>query len=352
MTGRKRNATQQDVARIAGVSAAVVSAVLSPKKGSSIRVAPETAERVQDAVRQLGYVPNLVARSLAGGERRLLGVFTYEPVFPSERANFFYPFLLGIERGAEKAGYDLLLFTSKPDARSGRKIYPEGANRLGLADGAILFGQEPDKTELQRLAAEEFPFVTIGRREISSGSLSYVAADYSRAAEEMIAHCTGLGHRRIGYLGEPIIREQHADRENGYWSGLGLAGLAQDRGWMLRVAPDRLAGRAGEEWLDRLATAGVSAVLTESTAHAEALEKLIGTRGKTVGRDLSVGVLAAPMEDRPEFKRWTRIVIPRVEMGEVAVTTLLTLLSGRAPGPVQKMLSCSIMPSASVQPLA
>ncbi|WP_167803276.1 LacI family DNA-binding transcriptional regulator [Pseudoroseicyclus tamaricis] len=68
--------TQRDVARAAGVSTAVVSAVLSPKKNSSIRVAPETAQRVHEAVQRLGYVPNLVARSLAGGERKLLGVFT------------------------------------------------------------------------------------------------------------------------------------------------------------------------------------------------------------------------------------------------------------------------------------
>ncbi|WP_373356806.1 LacI family DNA-binding transcriptional regulator [Pseudoroseicyclus sp. CXY001] len=345
--------TQRDVARAAGVSTAVVSAVLSPKKNSSIRVAPETAQRVHDAVQRLGYVPNLVARSLAGGERRLLGVFTYEPVFPSDRANFFYPFLLGIERGVERAGYDLLLFTSrgdeaKGDTAEGRKIYPSGANRLRLADGAILFGQEPDKSELTRLVAEEFPFVTIGRREISAGQISYIAADYASATRDMVAHCAGLGHARIAYLGEKDPREQHLDREHGYWAGLEAAGLVQRHDWLLRLAP----GDLDAARMSRLRAEGVTAILTESAAHAEAAEAVLKGLGLSVPKDLSIGVLAAPMEDRPEFRRWTRIRIPREKMGEAAVGALLDLLAGRAASPVQRVLPCTLEPSETVQPPA
>ena len=346
---RRRNLTQRDVARAAGVSTAVVSAVLSPKANSSIRVAPDTAERVHEVVRRLGYVPNLVARSLAGGERKLVGVFTYEPVFPSDRANFFYPFLLGIERGVERAGYDLLLYTSSGGSGAGRKIYPDGANRLRLADGAILFGQEPDKGELTRLAAEGFPFVTIGRREIASGQISYVAADYARATEEMVAHCAATGHSRIAYIGEADAREQHVDRERGYWRGLAAAGLVQRHDWLWRIDPAALRDAAFRARLEALRAEGVTAILTESAAQADAVEAALAARGLSVPADLSIGVLAAPMEDRPEFKRWTRIRIPREEMGETAVAALLDVLAGRAASPVQRVLPCTLVPSETVR---
>ncbi len=246
----------------------------------------------------------------------------------------------------KRAGYDLLLFTSKGGDGEGRKIYPSGANRLRLADGAILFGQEPDKSELTRLAAEEFPFVTIGRREISAGEISYIAADYATATQDMVAHCAEQGHERIAYLGEPEAREQHLDRERGYWAGLEAAGLVQRHDWLLRLAPGEIDGAR----LARLRGQGVTALLTESAAHAEAAEAALAGLGLAVPRDLSIGVLAAPMEDRPEFRRWTRIRIPREEMGEAAVGALLDLRAERTASPVQRVLPCTLQPSETVQP--
>src|SRR6056297_2228719 len=94
---RKRRPTQVDVARQAGVSPAVVSTVLNGAGRGSVRVGPEAAARVRQAVRELGYVPNPVARNLAGGKNRILGMFTFESIFPIERPNCYSPFLIGFE---------------------------------------------------------------------------------------------------------------------------------------------------------------------------------------------------------------------------------------------------------------
>ena len=87
--------TQRDIARLAGVSQATVSLVLNDAKAAEGRIPEETRERVQKAIKETGYVADPIARRMAKGLNRILGVFTYEPAFPSAQADFFLPFLLG-----------------------------------------------------------------------------------------------------------------------------------------------------------------------------------------------------------------------------------------------------------------
>src|SRR5262245_48484111 len=106
-----RRPTQADIARLAGVSQATVSVVLNGRD-SDVRISPATRERVLTVIREWGYVANPSARSLAGGRNRIIGVHTFEPVFPTTSVDFYFPFLLGMEQEAADLGYDLLLFTS------------------------------------------------------------------------------------------------------------------------------------------------------------------------------------------------------------------------------------------------
>ena len=176
-----------DVAKAAGVSAATVSAVVNNPPGSQIRVGDATRQRIWDAVHALGYVTNPVARSLAGGKNHIIGIFTYESIFPLEYHNFYYPFLIGLEEEAQARGYDLLLFTSASLPQGGRSVYRQGANRLPLADGVIFLGLNENKEELATLVEQGYPLVFIGRRELPRGELSYVAADYAQATAEIYA---------------------------------------------------------------------------------------------------------------------------------------------------------------------
>lgn len=128
----KRHPRQVDVARRAGVSPAIVSLVLNDKLGDEIRISPQTVERVRAAMRELSDMPNPVARSLATGQNRILGVFIYEPVFPLQTESFYFPFLVGIEDEAEAKDYDLLLFTrSRRDAGHAGGCRPQPGSRRG-----------------------------------------------------------------------------------------------------------------------------------------------------------------------------------------------------------------------------
>ncbi len=107
--------TQSDVAKLAGVSVSIVSAVINDRQYGNIRISDGTRARVRDAVRELGYAPNLAARGLAGGTNHLIGVFTFQRIFPLTKEDFFYEFLVGIEEAAEHEGYNLLLLTAAKD---------------------------------------------------------------------------------------------------------------------------------------------------------------------------------------------------------------------------------------------
>ena len=99
--------TIQDVARLAGVSPSTVSNLLN---GRNERMRPETLERVQRAIAQLGYSPNRAARHLKTGRVQMIGI-----IVPSVANPFYGAFASPVERAALKAGYQILLGNSERD---------------------------------------------------------------------------------------------------------------------------------------------------------------------------------------------------------------------------------------------
>jgi DNA-binding LacI/PurR family transcriptional regulator len=311
-----------DVAQLAGVSKSTVSSVINNRVDEANRVSPETQQRVWDAVHQLGFVANPVARSLAGGHNRLLGVFTYEPIFPLRYRNFFFPFLVGIENAAEQAGFNLVLFTNTPTVNSRRAIFQQDINSLRLADGAILLGLHEDKSEIKRLIREKYPFVFIGHREIDEGIIPYVAYDATSATIEIMQHLFQLGHCKIAYYRLPQDNEPSSDRQNGYIQALEQAGTPINKAWIIRTLPEAIDIGA----IKKLIETGITAVVAETGAIAARILDLAHSLGKTVPEDLSIAVLGDPIEAQ-ETVEWTMFSIPREQIGREAVQMLIGQIS-------------------------
>ncbi|RIQ20394.1 LacI family transcriptional regulator [Jiangella rhizosphaerae] len=199
---RTRRVTQREIARIAGVSQATVSAVLNGSTSATVRIPPATRERVQRALEQARYVADPAARRLAGLGNKILGVFTYEPAMSVETVDFYGPLLTGIEESAERLGCDLLFLTASPVV-GGRRRLLDRRTRFRLADGCLLLGQDMDEQEVAELVAEGYPCVAVGRRE--EPSIPYVGVDYGALTLELLTRARALGHRRATYL--------HADRQ-------------------------------------------------------------------------------------------------------------------------------------------
>ncbi|RUT28579.1 LacI family transcriptional regulator [Arsenicitalea aurantiaca] len=320
--------TQRDIARIAGVSQATVSLVLNGAPSARGRIPEETRERVNKAIRDTGYVADPVARRMVRGRNNILGVFTYEPAFPSAQADFFTPFLLGIEEEAQRLGYDLLLLTAGSGGPH-KKIFHE-SNRLRLADGCLVLGREFDRDELARLVAGDFPFVAIGRRDDAGGPVPYVGADYVAATAALVALARARGHERLGYVGPGSGPEATADRWRGFSGALDGATLAA------HVPAD---AQDPVETLDTINTSGATAVFFTELADAVLVERAAEARGLSIPRDFSIVVLGSHLRPSHTGTVFTSYAIPREEMGRRATSMLAGLLEG-TPGERQVLLQC------------
>jgi DNA-binding LacI/PurR family transcriptional regulator len=348
-TQRRRRPTQVDIARRAGVSQATVSLVVSGGAAAD-QIAESTRRAVLAAAEELGYAANVAARSLKGGRNQLLGLYTFEPVFPTDQRDFYYPFLLGVEEETVALGYDLLLFSSVTSAAD-RSIYAGGGNRLKLADGCVLVGRHVRREELNALVREDFPVVFIGRREVDDGELSYVGADYVTATSDMVGRLVALGHERILYLRAIEDAEPTRDRENGYRRGLAAAGLPVDESLIHRLAdPADLTADHVAHWIE---TYGVTGILVEPTED----DRLVGalTEIDQAGRvrfphDCSIALLGDPPSWTPDLRAWTRFSLPRVQMGREAVRMLVRILDQPTPEAHQLWIPCAFVAGDSVGP--
>jgi len=328
---------QSDVARLAGVSQSAVSRVVS---GEVDRIPVETRDRILAAVKELGYVPNAAARNLRNKRNRLLGVHTFEAVFPHAREDFYFDFLLGIEERAEEIGYDLVLFTSTGTSDGRRRIYRDGTNRLNLADGTVLLGAATDREELARLWHDGYLFVHIGRREVPGAEIPCIVPDYVSAADRIVSSLAERGHRHLAYLREGIEQEAYVDRRTGYRTAIERLGL-QDRSPGFRDEPG-----LSEEWLAELASGPETAVVAESVRLAEQLRDRLAERGLSIPADLSVAVLEGS-GDEPGH-RWDCLVIPRKEIGRIAIDALVARVENPDIAPVSQLVPCDLVAGETV----
>ena len=328
MVGIKR-LTQHDIAKMAGVSQATVSLVLNGTPTALARIPEETRERVQQVIRKTGYVADPIARRMAKGLNRILGVFTYEPAFPSEQADFFTPFLLGIEEEAQAQTYDLLLLTGAGIGRE-RKIFADG-NRLRIADGCLVLGREFDRTELKRLVTGDYPFVAIGRREDAGGPVPYVGGDYASGTRALVEKARALGHERLAFIGPSGSAESVVDRWRGFSDA--ITGSAE-----LVLHVDEV-DRGATETLDAIAASGSSAVFFVELADAVRVEAAARERGLSIPNDFSVVVLGSHVRAERSHVQFTSFNIPREEMGRQATAMLVRRIEDAAPVE-QILLTC------------
>ncbi|SDU13548.1 LacI family DNA-binding transcriptional regulator [Jiangella alkaliphila] len=374
-TSGSRRSRQADVAREAGVSQSTVSMVLTGA-GDLGRISPETQRRVLEAARQLDYIPaaqsvrvgwpvtrqvatrQATARQAASrqaGSRQaaarqlasplLLGVHTFEPIFPTSARDYYFEFLRGIEVQAGAEGHNLVLFTAAQDEDGVRRIYQDNLNRLGQATGSLLLGYHPHRDDLAHLAADGYPFAYIGHREVSGAEISYVGGDYRSGTGRIVDELVAMGHRTFAYLGDALRDEPQVDRWDGFSSALGRFGLpvpepAYDR-------PDELTA----QWLDGVLDAGATVVMVESVGLLRVLTAMAGLRGLSIPDDLSVVLLVDDPGGEVGGREWASLQVPRNAMGRRAVRLLTSLITDpQGDYERQILLPCTHTLEGSVSP--
>jgi DNA-binding LacI/PurR family transcriptional regulator len=209
--------TIADVARLAGVSTSSVSNVLN---GRSKRMRPSTEERIQNAIEELGYTPNLAARQLKTGHSTFIGL-----IVPSVANPFYGNFARFVEEAALKRGYQVLLGNSgrKPEHE---KKYAEQLWGAGVE--GIIFGTSLSQyTHLEDLIKRGMHIVAFDRPPIDDEQIviDSVCVDNLQAMRLLVRHLSALNHKRIGFVSGPIQTLSRKFRLKGYRKGLEETGL-------------------------------------------------------------------------------------------------------------------------------
>ncbi|MBN1452150.1 MAG: LacI family DNA-binding transcriptional regulator [Anaerolineales bacterium] len=219
MLSKKQQPTISDVAEKAGVSIATVSRVIN----GTTPVASETALRVQEAIKELAFVPRAAARVLASRRTETLGL-----LLPEIGGAFFSPLLRGIEAEAQAAGYDLLIHATShiPHASKPVPHRPLGEHNT---DGLIVFTQSIDKKELSRLYSLNFPTVLLYQSPPSPLNIPSVTIENKSGAQMIVEHLIQAhNRRRIIFLRGPEGNEDSEWRERGYREALQANGIPFD----------------------------------------------------------------------------------------------------------------------------
>jgi len=193
----------RDVARVAGVSKALVSIVFRGAAGAS----EETRQRVFAAAEEIGYRTNRSASLLARTRTRQLGVV------PDLRNSFHAEIAEGALRAADETGYQLVLSPTTREHGESRAV--ETALEL-RCEALLLIGSDLSERVLAELAAE-LPVVLVGR-DLTLPDVDVVRSDERQGMEEVVDHLVSLGHRRVAHIdggSGPIGRARRAGFEQG-----------------------------------------------------------------------------------------------------------------------------------------
>ncbi|MBL8314621.1 MAG: substrate-binding domain-containing protein [Rubrivivax sp.] len=320
-------ATLRAVAAAAGVSPSTVSRILT----GNAPVSALKQAAVQQAIAQLGFVPNPTARGLAGGRTLTIGVITQSIDSP-----FYGGALRGIEDVLDRAGYQAIFMSGHWSAATeARCVEALHARRV---DGLIVLTGRLSLAAL-RAAARERPVVVTGRRVRAEG-LHAIGFDNQAGARLATEHLLALGHRQIAFIaGDPAQADARA-RLQGHQAALKTAGVAFRPE---RLMPGLFTEESGLVAVNRLLDSRVPFTAIQAANDQMAFGACLGLhrRGLRVPQDVSlVGFddLAAASYMQPPL---TTVRHPAYAIGRAAADAMLQLLRGEAPSvpvPVPQMV--------------
>ncbi len=309
--------TLEMVAAAAGVSPSTVSRILN----GTAKVSADKRTAVDEAVARLGFVPNPVARGLAGGRTLSVGVITQTIDSP-----FFGSALRGVEDELSRAGYSPLFVSGHWNvAQEARCIDMLRSRRV---DGIIVLnGRLPDATLTAH--AQQLPVVVTGRALKAPGLYALNFDDFE-GARLATQHLLSLGHRRIAFIAGDPRHPDAKERQRGYRAALQAAGLHLEQDL---VVPGQYTEDSGRMAVERLLDSRESftAIFAANDQMAFGAALALHRRHLRVPDDVSlVGFddIAGALYTVPPL---STVHHPVYELGQIAATAMLQLLTGEVP---------------------
>lgn len=218
-----------DIAQVVGVSKVTVSKVLSQTAGNNTQVNANTVRRILDVARQMGYLPNIAARQLAGQNSRLIGVLIDANSIFNE-----FPRVVYEEQAASARGYRVIVGQCHPESKDVKGYLDDFTARA--VDGLIMHAHAyPDLCRDMIEASKRFQHVVYYDRPLGDvENLNFVDINLSGGMKKLVRHLVAGGRRKIVYFA-PYMRflrgkfRSFQERERGYREAMAECGLPFDQ---------------------------------------------------------------------------------------------------------------------------
>jgi DNA-binding LacI/PurR family transcriptional regulator len=298
----------EQVARRARVSTATVSRVLNH---ASV-VKPSTRTRVERAIEELRYHPNLHARSLAGGKSRSIGVIASNMENP-----FFFDIYRTIESDARARGYEVLV--ANTDYRSEQLV---NSIRLMIGrrvDGLAAIVSEMDPALIKELTESRIPvvFYDVGQPR---QNITNIRVNYRSGIEKVIDYLHSLGHRRLGFVGHHAMLGPINERMKAV-----LDAVALNPALEVKTAADADTLEGGRQATRSLLASGYAptAIICVNDVMAVGALRELRERGIRVPQDLSVTGFDNVKLSEFSYPALTTVHIPREQIGHIICERLI-----------------------------
>jgi LacI family transcriptional regulator len=312
----KRKVTIRDVADLVGVHHSTVSRALSPSKRG--KISPAVVQKVEQAAKDLGYYPNIVASSLKQNRSFTIGVLIPDLMNP-----LFPPIIRGIQDAAESVGYTVI--TANTDDEEQKEADALRMMQGRSIEGVIITTARRQDPIVEECLENDIPFVLVNRT-VDRDGVNAVIGDEDAGVRAILEHLVGLKHKRIAHVAGP----QHTS--TGFHRARAFAGFMKERQLQcdLIEATQKFTIEEGRQAFARLLArdSGFSAVVAGNDLLALGCMDAMQDAGIVVPDDMSV----TGYDDMLFLERMspalTTIKVPKYDMGSQACKTLLDLIGG------------------------
>jgi LacI family gluconate utilization system Gnt-I transcriptional repressor len=326
--------TLQDVAAAAGVSPITASRAL---RGLS-SVAPELVARVNEAVAQLGYVPDPAARALASSRSTQVAVLV-----PMLSNTLFVDLLEAVHRTLFPAGYQTLIGVTHYDPQEEEQLLRSYLTHRPA--GLLVTGFDRTEASRQLIAASGLPCVHLMETTDAPG-VYCVGFSQNEAGAAITEHLLGRGRKRIAFVAAQLD-PRTLQRAEGYRRALRTAGLYDAR--LELLSPERSSIALGAQLLDELLKTrkDIDAVFFCNDDLAQGGLLAAHRLGVKVPEQLSVAGFNDLAGSDQMLPPLTTVHTPRFEVGEAGANMLLKLMRGETPPASSVRLGYDVVVRAS-----
>lgn len=314
--------TIYDIAKKANVSAMTVSRVIN----NSGKTKESTRKKVEQAINELGYVPNSVARGLISKQTKTLGL-----ILPDISNPFFAKLARGAEDKAHELGYRVLLSNTDEDAS--KELNYMDMVLSARVDGVLIAPTSDHSLEqINRLRAQDIPVVLIDRT-IEGFTGDYVLGDSYEGSRKLMEHLIEQGHHNIAFINGPSNISTARERLRGYLETLRLNELPVYEHYITEI--DFKSIQAGdtkkniEQLLALPSTKRPTAIFAANNFIAISTMRALKELGMKVPEDISV-VCFDEVEPVVYFDPFFTVASqPAQEFGRIGIQFLVERLDGK-----------------------